>query len=189
MMTIAEQHRARYDEMWGIEAYSRHSPGLTFLPLFLDMSQTHMGGSVLDAGCGSGQAALGLRAAGFDVTLCDLSDEGLVDETKGLPFVRASLWHNLRRQVGFKDWVYCCDVLEHVPEAFTMLVVSRLLEVARRGVFLSVCLVQDNFGVFAGAPLHETVRDFGWWKEQLSELAPIVECRDLLTNGVFLLEA
>jgi 2-polyprenyl-3-methyl-5-hydroxy-6-metoxy-1,4-benzoquinol methylase len=187
-MTIQQRERATYEDIWSVDEYARHSPGAAYVPLFLDMAQTTMRTSVLDAGCGTGKGALALQAAGFTVQLCDLTDAGLLPEARALPFTEVCLWDDLKRVVGFQDWVVCCDVLEHIPTPFTMLVIARLLEVARRGVFLSISLVPDQFGVWVGKPLHQTVQSFTQWQEQVSALATVKEARDLLHTGVFLLE-
>ena len=189
MTTLLTRERATYEDIWGLEAYAAHSPGALHVPLFLDMSHAQMRMSVLDAGCGSGKGALALQAAGFDqVTLCDLTPAGLLPEARVFPFVESALWVDLKRLVGFHEWVYCCDVLEHIPTPFTMLVVQRLLDVARRGVFLSISLQPDHFGVWVGKPLHQTVQSYLAWREQLATLATVKESRDLLHTGLYLLE-
>jgi SAM-dependent methyltransferase len=193
--SILVAERDTYDQMWAIDAYATLSPGVQYLPLFLDAITAHEGplprwhaSSVLDAGTGSGKGALALRAAGLTVTLCDLTDAGLVDEARDLPFHVTPLWEPLRRIVGWHDWVYCCDVLEHIPPPFTMLVVSRLLEVARKGVFLSISLQPDAFGAWIGKPLHQSVQSFSEWRDQLATIGTVLEARDLLTVGVYLVQ-
>jgi hypothetical protein len=79
-------------------------------------------------------------------------------------------------------------VLEHIPTPFTMLVASRLLEVARKGVFLSISLMPDQFGVWVGESLHKTVQTFPQWKAQLDTVGRLVEARDLLHCGLFWVE-
>lgn len=186
-MSILSAERLTYQEMWGVEQYAAYAPGEGYVSAFLDMSHTTMRSSVLDAGCGTGKGALALQAAGFDrVTLCDLTSEGLVPAVKDFTFFDVCLWHDLKRSVGFHDWVYCCDVLEHIPTPFTMLVVQRLLEVSRRGVFLSIALRPDEFGAWVGKGLHQTVQSYTDWKTQLRELGTIIECRDLLHTGLYL---
>lgn len=205
-MSIAADERKLYEEAWAVDAYSSFAPGELYLPLFLEMKKgleattrapyTFPGlrealvrrESVLDAGCGSGKGALALQTAGFNVTMCDLTNEGLVDDAKSLPFRQAMLWSDLRRTLGRFDWVYCTDVMEHVPPVFVMLVVERLLQTCRRGMFLSISLVPDEFGAWVGRPLHQTVMSYMMWRESLSELAPVVESRDLGNTGVYLLE-
>lgn len=187
-MSVLTAERELYQEVWAsLEAYGHHAPGEAYLPQFLDMSATTMRQSILDAGCGSGKGALALQAAGFArVHLVDLTDAGLVEAARALPFTEAALWDDLKRQVGFFDWVYCCDVMEHIPTPFTMLVASRLLEVARRGVFFSISLVPDAFGAWVGKPLHQTVQSFTAWRDQLDTVGRVKECRDLLNAGLYL---
>jgi SAM-dependent methyltransferase len=150
---------------------------------------------VLDAGCGSGKGALALDAVGFDVRMCDLTPAGIVPAARHLPFREASLWDDLRQQhaAGFVaggrvDYVYCCDVLEHIPTAFTMLVIARLLEIARTGVFLSIALRPDEAGVWIGESLHKTVEPFVWWRDAIASLGTVREARDLIACGVFFVE-
>jgi SAM-dependent methyltransferase len=186
-MSIVDTERRTYEDAWSLPAYSQHAPGEAYLPIALDLIGPARG-TVLDAGCGSGKGALALRAAGFDVRMVDLTPAGLVPEAQALPFTEAALWSDLAAQIGQTDWVYCCDVMEHVPPAFTMLVAARLLAVARQGVFFSISLVPDSFGAWVGTPLHQTVQPFTWWRDHLGALGHVRECRDLLNAGVYLVE-
>jgi 2-polyprenyl-3-methyl-5-hydroxy-6-metoxy-1,4-benzoquinol methylase len=194
MPNLLQTERTKYEDAWALPAYSAHAPGEMHLPLFLDMAQPAKRATVLDAGCGSGKGALALKHAGFDVTMCDVTPAGLHAEARSLRFVEACLWQDLSHVasgVGHPgrqtfDWVYCTDVLEHVPTALTMLVVARLLGVARYGVFLSISMIPDTFGVWIGTPLHESIMPFTWWRDHLGAVGQIVEARDLLNAGVFL---
>lgn len=193
-MSIVAQERETYEAAWTVGGYEEYSPGEVYLPLFLDMVRPPDGQTtVLDAGSGSGKGALALRYAGFQVTLADITNAGLVEEARSFPFYEVCLWQSLVGKVGYQpggkfDYVYCCDVLEHVPPVFTMLVVSRLLEVARLGVFLSISLVPDQFGVRIGKPLHQTVQPFLEWRDQLNALGRVRESRDLLHCGIYYVE-
>jgi 2-polyprenyl-3-methyl-5-hydroxy-6-metoxy-1,4-benzoquinol methylase len=194
MPDLLAHERRTYDAMWAVPAYSEYAPGAGFLSIFRAMTGAKPGDTVLDAGCGSGKGALALRDAGFSVRACDLTDAGLVDEASDIPFSHACLWQDLRGQLpyligGKVDWVYCCDVLEHIPTPFAMLVISRLLDIGRRGVFLSISLQPDIFGAWVGTPLHQTVQSFPAWRDQLASLATVVEARDLLNAGVYLVRA
>jgi 2-polyprenyl-3-methyl-5-hydroxy-6-metoxy-1,4-benzoquinol methylase len=190
MSSLLERERDKYDAMWAVPAYANASPGAQVLPVFLDMTQA-TSGTVLDAGCGSGKGAVALVKAGFDVTLCDLTPEGLVPEAQGLPFAASALWADLAPLTYAAtfgktfDYVYCCDVLEHIPTPFTMLVIRRLLDVSKHGVFLSISTVPDNFGVWIGEPLHQTVQPFVQWRDQLNTIGRVIEARDLLMSGCY----
>lgn len=185
--SLRQVERETYEAIWALPAYAERSPGEQYLPLFLDMAHPDRRDSFLDAGCGAGKTALALVAQGYpDVRLCDLTDAGLSDEARTLPFDTACLWEPLMWRV---DWVICTDVLEHIPTPFTMLVVSRLLEVAKKGVFLSISLMPDQFGAWVGKPLHQTVQTFAQWRDQLAALGRVTACRDLLHCGVYLVES
>jgi hypothetical protein len=111
----------------------------------------------------------------------------LVDDARDFDFHSACLWHDLSH-VGRFDWVYCTDVLEHIPPQFTMLAIDQMLRVAKEGLFLTVSLVPDSFGVWAGKSLHQTVQPFQWWKDSLKELGTVTEARDLISNAVFVVK-
>lgn len=181
----------KYEDVWAsVDTYGDVSPGERRVPMFLEMSNAQPGDVVLDAGAGSGKGSVALAAAGLQVTMCDITDTGLTDEARELPFVEACLWKSLAhiypRGLGGKfDYVYCCDVMEHVPPEYTMLVISRMLQVAGRGVFFSIALTPDQMGFWAGHPLHLTVQPFTWWRDHLRDLGELVECRDLLSSGVY----
>jgi SAM-dependent methyltransferase len=203
MPNIIATEREKYADMWSVDAYTKHSPGEKYAPVFWDMvAQSNTprdvplrNYSVLDAGCGSGKGALALQKLGFNVRMtCDLTEEGLIDEARSIPFARACLWEPLAPQLGFIpggkfDYVYCCDVMEHIPPTFAMLLVSRLLEVARRGVFLSISFQPDVMGAWIGQTLHQTVQPFVEWRDQLDAVGELIEARDMLGVGAFLVRA
>lgn len=187
MGLIAQQDTEKYADLWAsLPAYGVHAPGLEVLPVFQSLAPAPA--SVLDAGAGSGQASAAMRDAGYDVTLCDLTDAGLCEEARSLPFYPACLWKPLRPQVkrGQFDYVYCVDVMEHIPPQFTMLAIDQMLAVATKGVFLGIALVPDQFGVWMGGPLHLTVQSFVWWRDSLRELGDVIDARDQLSRGLYM---
>jgi 2-polyprenyl-3-methyl-5-hydroxy-6-metoxy-1,4-benzoquinol methylase len=185
-MNLIQHERETYETIWAMNAYREDfSPGKEFVRMFVEMAKPRSSASILDAGCGGGKGAIALAEQGFDVSMCDLTNAGLDAEAIRFPFVQVPLWEKLTPHVGFKDYAYCCDVLEHIPPQFTMLVVSRLLEVARKGVFLSISLMPDQHGVWVGRPLHLSIQTFPQWRDQLNTIGKVVECRDLLNTGVY----
>lgn len=187
---IRTAERETYQTAWALPQYAEHSPGERYLPLFLQMTGAR-DGSVLDAGCGAGKGALALFHAGFNPTLCDHVDDARLAEAQAFPFVQACLWDDLGPLLPYRfgrkfDWTYCCDVLEHIPTPFTMLVVRRLLDVTRKGLFLTISLQPDQFGHYLGKSLHQTVQSFTQWRDQLQEVGLVVEARDLLGVGIYL---
>lgn len=196
---LTDAQRTHYTDVWQtVEQYGSGSPGEAYLPCFLDMARPPTNGtrgSVLDAGCGSGKGGVALAAAGFSVSLVDLTPEGLTEEAQKLPFAPACLWDDLTtlcppRRYHFSpsrgfDYVYCCDVLEHLPLPFTMLAVARMLQISRRGLFLSIALVPDVNGYWVGKPLHLSIQTFVDWRNQLGAVGTVQESRDLLHTGLY----
>jgi SAM-dependent methyltransferase len=189
-VTIAAAERTLYEDVLALEHYGDFSPGVAYLPAFLDMiGQPRLDGCrVLDAGCATGKGAVALAEAGAQVDVLDLTYDGLVPAARGFPQLRPSpIWNGVARPGGLiYDYVYCCDVLEHVEPAFTMLCVDELLDIVSQGLFLSIALVPDQFGVWVGRPLHQTVQAFTWWRDHLAELGTVAEARDLGQVGLYL---
>lgn len=193
-MRITGAERDLYETVWSLPGYADHAPGEGYAALFVSMVKEHgfkqsgwRSVSVLDAGCGSGKGTLALLAAGFDdVMACDLTRDGLVPEAQAIPFVEVSLWRDLVAACGRHTWVYCTDVLEHLPPQMAALVVYRLLQCCRSGVFLSISLVPDVYGRWVGRPLHQTVMPYRTWLDTLNELGRVVDARDLGHTGVYL---
>lgn len=191
-MSITAKERATYEEVWSFPGYGRTSPGEALAKVFMEMSGAQPGDTVLDAGCGAGKGALALDKLGLRVKMCDITDSALLPEVDHLEFRQAVLWNNLKVQThpfdGGYQWTYCCDVLEHIPPHFTMLVVDQLLRVTIKGLFLSISLGADHFGAVVGAHLHHTVQSFVAWREQLDTIGRVVEARDWLNTGIYLVQ-
>lgn len=207
MSGLLTAERALYEDIWtSVESYANHAPGQQYVEMFYECAVRGLQNgnpdrttfapsdcTVLDAGTGSGKGALALKALTFRVYTCDVTNAGMVPEAQSLPYTDACLWHDLSpiaRGVGHPgrtkfDFVYCCDVLEHIPTQFTMLAIDQMLRVARYGLFLSVSLVPDSFGVWAGKSLHQTVQSFVWWRDSLKELGTVEDARDLINDAVF----
>ena len=178
-MNVAESERLKYEKAWSIPEYANHSPGAQAVELFAEMCEPY--GDVIDLGTGSGKGALALKDIGLDVTMLDLTFDGLVEGTDGIRRIEAPLWG---KWLGAWDWGYCADVMEHIPPEYTMLVLDRIMSHCEQ-VFFHICFVPDGFGKVVGQPLHLTVMPFEWWKSHLSEFGAVVECRDLMANGVY----
>jgi hypothetical protein len=198
-MSLLRAETEKYEAAWSYPAYAEYSPGLEAVDLFermVEENSTSRGllkeiaygdppkrGSLIDLGCGSGKAGIELSERGFDVTLMDLTPKGKVGT--GLSMIVGSLWHPIPGKYRFG---YCCDVMEHIPPEYTMLVISNILR-ACEYAFFQICLVDDNFGALVGEPLHLTVMPFVWWRDQIKELGDLVESRDLIQNGAYLVRS
>lgn len=107
---------------------------------------TAAGGGVLDLGCGSGELAHRLAAAGYQVTGCDIAPQMLrqaaaADHRNAVRWVRLDpRWRTLPVESASLDAVVAASVFEYVPEPAVVL--AECTRVLRPGGAL-VCTVPD----------------------------------------------
>ena len=113
-----DSERIKYERMHRIPGYSP-GPGLSHVPRFVSLAlgPDPAAGkpSVIDYGCGTGDAGLELHRRGFDVYLVDIACNSIRKTTlEILPgrFFVAAL-HDLPEGLPEAGWGFCCDVLEH----------------------------------------------------------------------------
>ena len=140
--------------MWEIPDYRDNSPGEKSVNDFL--SRNPKRGTLFDLGCGTGRSTQKLISAGFDATGVDIANNCLDEQ---VPFIWACLWSR-----DFKaDWIYCCDVMEHIPTHH----VDEVLNNMNGDAYLRIFLKPDRFGKEIGSVLHLTVKPFEWWEEKI----------------------
>ena len=180
----------KYLTAWSLPEYRKVSPGKVWAETFCSITGCRAGETVLDAGCGAGEGGREIaRLTGATVTYLDL----VLVQGVPRPFLQQALWERIRIELvkpSISDWDYafCCDVMEHIPQEMSMLVVHNLLEVCRR-VFFSISFLPDRLGRMVGKPLHLNVQNFVWWRDRLREMGTLLEARDCLGEGVFYVEA
>jgi SAM-dependent methyltransferase len=181
MIDPAVVERDKYNDIWSVPDYVRaESPGVLNVERFLKIVKPKPGYSVVDLGCGSGQAGLMLRDAKLHVTWLDITDAALLPDVPRECFIEAPLW----QVSGHRDYGFCVDVMEHIPTEYVMLTLDRIVRVCATS-FFSIALRPDVFGQIIGQPLHLTVRDFIWWRDRLAAIGKLVDARDLCGDGLF----
>lgn len=189
-MQINQVEYDKYTELWrDFPEYRDYSPGMENVQRFLDvMPLIKRGQSLIDVGCGTGVAGLEFANHGLLVNWIDITDAGLLPAVPRKSFTKAELWapwHRLNKY-GY-DYGFCCDVMEHIPPEYTMLVIDRILA-ACRTVWFQIALTPDRFGAAIGQPLHLTVKPFTWWRDRLASLGNVIEARDLCGVAMFVVK-
>ena len=163
----ADRERRKYEKMWTeVEGYRTNSPGEKLVKTFLDHAQWDKGDTLIDCGAGTGRASKRLDEAGLNVLMLDITRTA-TDMDNRLPFVAACLW-----DMPFKqrfDWVYCCDVMEHIPTERVDEVLDNLRAMTGYGAFMQIALFADGFGARIGQTLHLTVKPAAWWLEKIQK--------------------
>jgi 2-polyprenyl-3-methyl-5-hydroxy-6-metoxy-1,4-benzoquinol methylase len=164
--TTAE--RLKYHAMWTkVPGYRSTSPGERLVPHFLDLAQPSPGDTLIDLGCGSGRASVALAEAGLNVTQLDITETSRDPHARGLPFIEACLW-DLPELPKF-NWVYCCDVMEHLPTHTVDKALDHMAAITGKGAFMQIALFPEAFGRFIGETLHLTVKPAEWWQEKINK--------------------
>lgn len=180
----AETEKEKYDIIWREQPnYRECSPGETFAPFFFDgfKSELRAGQTITDFGCGTARVAKEFLARGLNTNLVDISPYCLDEEIRRLltlfanqlHFHQGCLW---QLPEGLKPtyWMYCCDVLEHIPEDYVGKCIEQIATRTKHGGYFSICLTEDMAGKKLGHPLHLTVKDKDFWIKKISQHFKIV---------------
>lgn len=185
-----KQEREKYNEIWtSVPEYRVYSPGLENVERFMQVIKPKINETLIDIGAGECKAGLefenrGLRSWYLDIT--DAAKPANVLETK---FILSPLWDSWRYPFnpGIWDYGFCCDVMEHIPTEYTMLCLRNIIQNCQISWF-QISLVEDEMGKFIGETLHLTVRPFDWWLIRLNTLGKILDARDLLNCGLYVVQ-
>lgn len=169
----------KYRLMWSTEAYREVSPGECVVPVILEVLRPE--GLVLDFGCGTGRASLGLSRAGLDVLCIDFADNCRDEEAMNLPFLQ---WDLTRPMPPHAHYGICTDVMEHIPPEDVDAVIDNITAAAYN-VFFQISTVPDVMGAMIGQDLHLTVKPHGWWLETLSRFGTVTWHQDAGEASMF----
>lgn len=174
-MLLSEKQK--YEKMWTCPEYRQISPGLNAAHDFLHHFQDRFGqaDTLMDLGCGTGKAGVFFFLHGFSVQLVDIASNCLDEAYRPLlslagstlSFREACLW-DLPADLGRVDWLYCCDVLEHLPETTIDQAFTQMAERMGKGGFLQIFLKDEPFGTLIQESLHLTIRSKEWWIEKIN---------------------
>lgn len=175
---VRAREQMKYFNIWGDDQYRVNCPAERvgvdqFLGWFVhDIKEFFDKGeapTVLDAGCGTGRGALKLADNGLAVLPVDITRRCMsveVFDYIGTAFEEVCLWDMCPKEYG-SAFVFCCDVMEHIPEPLVDKVLDNLAACAGVGAYFRISLIPDGFGKKYNYVLHETVKSKEWWLEKL----------------------
>lgn len=171
---MIEQERDKYRRTWAYPAYRLWSPGEGMVPAFLERLPWQKDDGLLDLGCGTGRAGKLLADAGLRVLMIDLCREAVEAD---VPFMEACLWE-LPPGVQPREWIFCVDVLEHLPTEYIGSTLDDLARLTMKGGLLKIACFADGFGETVGEPLHLTVQPALWWLQRIKARWDIIHVDD-----------
>lgn len=191
MQTLEKQ---KYEEMWTHEGYRLTSPGFDAACYFFDhfKDKVQKGDSILDLGCGTGRTGALFFSKGLLVRMIDIAanclDENIVSLTHLFPneiqFLQVCLW-KLPSSLKPVDWIYCCDVLEHLPQHYIDKAFYHMAKRMKKGGFLQIFLKDEPFGLMIGKRLHLTIQSKEWWIDKISTYWEIEDFGPEVKGGRF----
>lgn len=187
---LSTQEKKKYEKMWDVPSYRHTSPGYICLEILFDHfgKEIESGQSITDFGCGMGLTTMTFLEKGLKVQLVDIATNCLQDKIEALlllasdkvSFTQASLW-DLPKSLPPTDWIYCVDVLEHIPTEKVDDCLIHMKNRCLKGGVLQVFLIDEPYGDLIEEKLHLTIKPLEWWKEKISKyfhidaIAPIIE--------------
>lgn len=138
--------------------FSKGTALIKHLPEIVEIFNHHKCRSVLDYGCGK---AIWWKSKFWKPLFNSEPKLGLYD-----PYVE----EYQERPTGRYDLVICTDVLEHVPEEDIKELLTTLIKLTRRVLFLNISTVPANKKFDDGTNLHITIKSEKEWEKLIHNL-------------------
>lgn len=173
---VTNVEKDKYTKLWKkFPQYRKVSPGENIAEYYLHKVNPPKGSKIIDFGCGTGRGGLKLYQAGMDVVLTDFVPKCLdkkvrkaINKSNGSNSIRF-VEHDLNsRSKELAIYGYCCDVLEHIPEAQIDIVIQNLTE-ATQNCFFMIHTQEDKCGELIGDTLHVNQQEYKYWAAKFAE--------------------
>ena len=163
----ALSEREKYERLWEVDDYRLRSPGLKQVDHFLTVCAPEKHETILDVGCGTGKATHKLRELGYEAYGVDLAYNAMEtnDRDEVVDYLMVGDYTEMRCEY---DWIFCCDMLEHLPNSQLEPTLKKIARESAKGFYLQVPTFPDHGKQWeedCDFVLHHTVKDAAWWAE------------------------
>ncbi len=176
--------KKKYDVIWRDDLSDKEcNSGEAFVSFFFDgfEGEIRAGQTIIDFGCKTARVTKDFLAKGLNVTLVDTSPYSVDEEIRKLltlfssqvHFVQACLWQ-LPNSLKAAYWIYCCEVLEHIPQDSIDTVLAQMAQRMRFGGYFSICLKDNATNKKLNRPPMLTVKGKAWWEKKLQKHFTII---------------
>lgn len=189
--SLSLKEKEKYEKIWQEPSYRVTSPGNNAAELFFSFFKNEMkeGDSIIDFGAGSGIVAIKFYEKKLKIDLVDIAanalDQAIYAMTLLLPdqvrFHEASLWQ-LPETLLPASFIYCMDVLEHIPEEKIDETLMGMSQRMKKGGVFQIFLEDEPFGDLIQDKLHLTIRESSWWKEKISRYFTIQKMYEVIPH-------
>ena len=127
---------------------------------------------LLDAGCGRGLLTEHMKSAEYEgeIVGVDVASYLIKMRVDGRTMMHCSL-DDISLPDEYFDYVFCCDVLEHLDETVLIKAIMELKRVLMRGALwaFSISTVKSKVKGPSKQQLHVTIKPSDWWLELIDE--------------------
>jgi SAM-dependent methyltransferase len=157
---MSQHEQQLYEQVWTHDAYRKQSPGERSIPDFLNKMPVKKYDMILDVGSGCGRAGQKLVDLGYDAEGIDFASNAKDPDLD--IYVHQGDITSPECVTPKTDWVYCCDVMEHIPEEELEAALTWIDRVMGLGGYFQIAMFADTLGLVE-EPLHKNVKDGAYW--------------------------
>lgn len=163
---MSNELREIYDNVWK-RSYSNKSIACWSCRFGSEVANRLGVNTVLDAGAGNGGLIRLLRQEGFSAYGVELSQKEVEEDALDLlskGWIEVGSLADISFENDQFDLVISGDVLEHVLPTQIDTVVSEIVRVSKRHIFLSISQKKSKISTSSGRNIHTLLRPRDWWE-------------------------
>jgi hypothetical protein len=171
-MDLTQRETEKYQKVYEKKIY-RRGPGVTHVPKVLEKLGCQAGESIMDYGCGAGDALVVFQDHLMDAMGTDIENCMHPDFKYYVPFILGAIWGLV--DIPVTDYAFTSHVLEHLPTEKVDESLKVIADHTAKGAYLHVYHLPDACGRFLGEPLHLTIKSPAWWASKIGKFFTIKE--------------